>query len=89
MRRLVRRFASTKSFLLVFRAYQLFEDAGKLGHIGAREELATGHLFGVHLPLDFHQAEKYFQEGVETGSSASHYVRRLDSLSARSTSRYI
>lgn len=68
------------------KAYRLFQEAAQLGHIGAKEELATAHLFGVHLPVDFRQAEKYFQEGAETGSSASHYVQSSGSRSMQSIS---
>ncbi len=57
-----------------FRAYKLFKQAADLGHIGAKEELAFAHLIGVHLPMNFNQAMKYFEEGVQTGSAKSHFV---------------
>jgi TPR repeat protein len=58
----------------LFSAYKLFKQAADLGHIGAKEELAFAHLVGVHLPMDFNQAKKYFDEGVQTGSAKSHFV---------------
>lgn len=42
--------------------------------MGAKEELAFGHLMGIHLPMDFKLARAYFEEGVEIGSPQSHYV---------------
>jgi TPR repeat protein len=57
-----------------FRAYKLLKQAADLGRIEAKEELAYGHIMGVYLPMDFNQARVYFEEGVETGSSYSHYV---------------
>ena len=59
----------------LFSAYKLFKQAASLGHIGAKEELAFGHLMGVHLPMDFNRAKGYFEEGIQTGSSQSHYVK--------------
>ena len=59
---------------LLFSAYQLFKQAADLGHIGAKEELAFGHLIGVHLPMNFNQAKLYFDQGVQTGSAQSHFV---------------
>jgi TPR repeat protein len=56
-------------------AYKLFKQAADLGHIEAKEELAFAHLIGVHLPMNFNQAMKYFEEGVLTGSPKSHFVR--------------
>lgn len=64
-------FHKTKIF---FSAYKLFKEAADLGHIGAKEELAFAHLIGVHLPMDFKKAKAYFDQGVETGSAASHFV---------------
>ncbi len=61
--------------ILFFRAYNLFKQAASAGHIGAKEELAFGHLMGVHLPMDFNRAKAYFEEGVGTGSPQSHYVK--------------
>lgn len=58
-----------------FRAYKLFKQAAELGHIGAKEELALGHLLGIYLPMDFNRAKAYYDEGVEKGSPQSHYVR--------------
>jgi TPR repeat protein len=58
----------------VFRAYKLFKQAASVGHIGAKEELALGHLLGIHLSMDFNRAKAYFQEGIENGSPQSHYV---------------
>ncbi len=66
-----------------FSAYKLFKQAADLGHIGAKEELAFAHLIGIHLPMNFNQAKKYFEEGIQTGSSKSHFVcleRFLDFL---------
>lgn len=60
--------------MYIFSAYKLFKEAADLGHIGAKEELAFAHLIGVHLPMDFNQAKKYFDQGAEVGSPASHYV---------------
>ena len=57
-----------------FRAYKLFKQAAGVGHIGAKEELALGHLLGVHLPMDLNRAKTNFQEGVDNGSPQSHYV---------------
>jgi TPR repeat protein len=57
------------------RGYQLFKQAANLGHIGAKEQLAFAHLIGVHLPMDFNRARDYFEEGIKTGSSQSHYVK--------------
>ncbi len=57
-----------------FSAYKLFKQAADLGHIGAKEELAFAHLIGVHLPMNFNQAKKYFDEGAEIGSPKSHFV---------------
>jgi SEL1 protein len=54
-------------------AYKLFKQAADLGHIGAKEELAFAHIIGVHLPMNFNQAIKYFEEGVLTGSAKSHF----------------
>ncbi|CAF4271227.1 unnamed protein product, partial [Rotaria sp. Silwood2] len=54
-------------------AYKLFKEAANLGHIGAKEELAFAHLIGVHLPMDFDQAKKYFDQGAEIGSAKSHF----------------
>jgi TPR repeat protein len=59
---------------LFFRAYKLFKQAAGVGHIGAKEELALGHLLGVHLSVDLNRATAYFQQGVENGSPQSHYV---------------
>ncbi len=58
-----------------FRAYKLFQQAANLGHIGAKEELAFGHLMGIYLPMDFKRAQAYFEEGILTGSPQSHYVK--------------
>jgi TPR repeat protein len=58
-----------------FRAYKLFKQAASLGHIGAKEELAFGHLMGIHLPMDFKRAKEYFEEGIQLGSPQSHYVK--------------
>ena len=55
-------------------AYKLFKQAAQMGHIGAKEELAFGHLFGLHLPMNFTQAKLYFDEGAEIGSPQSHFV---------------
>jgi TPR repeat protein len=57
-----------------FRAYKLFKQAAESGHIGAKEELAFGHLMGTYLPMDFRRARAYFEEGVAVGSPQSHYV---------------
>ena len=57
------------------RNYKLLAEAATVGHIGAKEQLALGHLMGVQMPMDFARARKYFEEGVATGSPASHYVR--------------
>ncbi|CAF0774067.1 unnamed protein product [Rotaria sordida] len=54
-------------------AYKLFKQAADLGHIGAKEELAFGHIVGVYLPMDFNLAKTYFEEGIKIGSSESHY----------------
>jgi TPR repeat protein len=59
---------------MLISAYKLLKQAADLGHIGAKEELAFAHLIGVHLPMDFHQAYLYFDEGVLTGSAPSHFV---------------
>ena len=58
-----------------FRAYKLFKQAASSGHIGAKEELALGHILGIYLPMDFKRAKEYFEEGIENGSPQSHYVR--------------
>lgn len=55
-------------------AYKLFKQAAELGHMGAKEELAFAHLIGVYLPMNFEQAKKYFDEGVQIGSAKSHFV---------------
>jgi len=55
-------------------AYKLFKQAAELGHIEAKEELAFAHIFGVHLPMNFEQAKKYFDEGALVGSPKSHFV---------------
>lgn len=60
---------------LFFRAYKLFQKAADLGHLGAKEELAFGHLMGIHLPMNFNIARTYFEEGALTGSPRSHYVK--------------
>lgn len=54
-------------------AYKLFKQAADLGHMGAKEELAFAHLFGVHLPMNFQQAKIYFDEGALLGSPKSHF----------------
>ncbi|CAF3921824.1 unnamed protein product, partial [Adineta steineri] len=54
-------------------AYKLFKKAADLGHIGAKEELAFGHIMGVYLPMDFQRAKAYFDEGIAIGSPQSHY----------------
>ncbi|CAF1147680.1 unnamed protein product [Rotaria magnacalcarata] len=54
-------------------AYKLFKQAASLGHIGAKEELAFGHIIGVHLPMNFNLAKEYYQQGVNAGSPQSHY----------------
>ncbi|CAF3743498.1 unnamed protein product, partial [Rotaria sordida] len=54
-------------------AYKLFKEAADLGHIGAKEELAFAHLIGVHLPMNFNQAQNYFDQGAEIGSAKSHF----------------
>ncbi|CAF3395769.1 unnamed protein product [Rotaria sp. Silwood1] len=54
-------------------AYKLFKQAANLGHIGAKEELAFGHIIGIYLPMDFNLAKTYFEEGVKIGSPQSHY----------------
>ena len=66
--------------LLTGRAYKLFKQAAEAGHIGAKEELAFAHLIGVHLPMDFNQANLYFEEGAQLGSAQSHFVRSSRSL---------
>lgn len=58
----------------IFRAYNLFKQAAKLGHMEAKEELAFAHLIGVHLPMNFKLAKEYFEEGAQIGSSQSNYV---------------
>ena len=47
----------TLIFNFFLRAYKLFQEAADLGHIGAKEELAFGHLIGLHLPMNFKQAK--------------------------------
>lgn len=71
-----------------FSAYKLYKQAAELGHIGAKEELAFAHLIGVHLPMNFQEAKKYFDEGVLTGSAKSHFVclHRTSSLGSISES---
>ncbi|CAF2524982.1 unnamed protein product [Rotaria sp. Silwood2] len=54
-------------------AYKLLKQAADLGHIGAKEELAFGHIMGIYLPMDFNLAKTYFEEGVQIGSPQSHY----------------
>jgi TPR repeat protein len=58
-----------------FSGYKLLRQAADLGHIGAKEELAFAHLIGIHLPMNFNQSKIYFDEGVQTGSAQSHFVR--------------
>ena len=69
-----------KFSLSSFRAYKLFKQAADLGHIGAKEELALGHLLGIYLPMDFNRAKVYYEEGVAIGSPQSHYVRFNDTF---------
>ncbi|CAF0981859.1 unnamed protein product [Adineta ricciae] len=54
-------------------AYKLLKQAADLGHIGAKEELAFAHLIGIHLPMNFNQARKYYEEGAQMGSAQSHF----------------
>ena len=48
--------------------------------MGAKEELALGHLLGIYLPMDFNRAKAYYEEGVAIGSPQSHYVSFNGSL---------
>lgn len=59
-------------------AYKLFKQAAELGHIAAKEELAFGHLFGIHMPMNFTQARLLFEEGAQTGSPQSHFVKHFN-----------
>ena len=54
------------------KAYSLLQESSQLNHIGSKELMAKGHLFGDHLPLDLIKAYQYFESIPTNHSSDAH-----------------